>query len=94
MKLTALLATYLLRRALYEELLSKGVLTPLTATIEGQRDANDPTCKHYVAPAGTSSVVRHFLAQSGAEVAYSRRVSSLRPSQANRWTARAEVSVT
>lgn len=47
----------------YEELLSHGILKPLTARIEGLVE-KEGSCD-YVAPQGISSVVKYFLRQSG-----------------------------
>lgn len=47
----------------YSELLSSGVLQPLHGLIEGLKQSDD--CSNYVTPLGMSSVVKHFLSQSG-----------------------------
>lgn len=47
----------------YEELLSHGILKPLSARIEGLVE-KEGSCD-YVAPQGISSVVKYFLRQSG-----------------------------
>ena len=47
----------------YQELLSSNVLVPFTGIIEGERKQDG--VKHFVAPAGISSVVKHFLHSSG-----------------------------
>lgn len=50
----------------YTELLSAGLLQPLDCRIEGlQHKEGD---KNYVTPLGTSSVVKHFLSESGADL--------------------------
>ncbi|KAJ7414530.1 hypothetical protein BTVI_40903 [Pitangus sulphuratus] len=51
------------RRSFYEELLSHGVLKPLTAPVEGMV-VREGSC-NYVAPQGISSVVKYYLKQSG-----------------------------
>lgn len=47
----------------YSELLSAGVLQPLDSLVEGlkHRDGDE----NYMTPQGMSSVVKHFLSQSG-----------------------------
>lgn len=47
----------------YEELVSDGVLEPLSAPVEGMvlREGS----RNYVAPQGISSVVKYYLKQSG-----------------------------
>lgn len=47
----------------YEELLSRGILEPLSARIEGLAE-KEGSCD-YVAPQGISSVVKYYLLQSG-----------------------------
>lgn len=47
----------------YSELLSVGLLQPLDCPIEGLKDHEGT--ENYVTPLGTSSIVKHFLSQSG-----------------------------
>uniref|UniRef100_A0A3B4Z2H2 Renalase, FAD dependent amine oxidase n=1 Tax=Stegastes partitus TaxID=144197 RepID=A0A3B4Z2H2_9TELE len=47
----------------YSELLSAGVLQPLSCQIEGLRQQDDS--KNYMTPLGMGSVVKHFLSESG-----------------------------
>lgn len=47
----------------YQELLSCGLLQPLEGRVEGLRDQDQ--VQNYVTPQGMSSLVRHFLSQSG-----------------------------
>ncbi|KAM6093208.1 renalase isoform 11-T11 [Theristicus caerulescens] len=61
------------RRSFYEELLSHGILKPLTAPIEGMV-VKEGSC-NYVAPQGISSVVKYYLKQSGADVFYEQHVT-------------------
>ncbi|XP_029886706.1 renalase isoform X3 [Aquila chrysaetos chrysaetos] len=64
------------RRSFYEELLSHGVLKPLTAPIEGMV-VKEGSC-NYVAPQGMSSVVKYYLKQSaGADVFYEHHVTCI-----------------
>eukprot|EP00076_Gallus_gallus_P003293 NP_001186528.1 renalase precursor [Gallus gallus] len=59
----------------YEELLSHGILKPLSARIEGLVE-KEGSCD-YVAPQGISSVVKYFLRQSGADVFYEHHVTHI-----------------
>ncbi|XP_078659916.1 renalase-like isoform X2 [Branchiostoma floridae x Branchiostoma belcheri] len=63
----------------YEALLTTGVLRPLSVPVEGDR--SDPATRHYVAPSGISSVVKHFLQQADAEVHFGHQVSEIRAEQ-------------
>ncbi|XP_064285970.1 renalase isoform X6 [Passer domesticus] len=59
----------------YEELVTHGILQPLTAPVEGMvvREGS----RNYVAPQGISSVVKYYLEQSGAEVSYEQHVTHI-----------------
>ncbi|MEQ2243362.1 hypothetical protein ILYODFUR_006306 [Ilyodon furcidens] len=59
----------------YTELLSAGLLRPLDCHIEGlqHKEGN----KDYVTPLGTSSVVKHFLSESGADLYLEYHVTGL-----------------
>ncbi|NXG72101.1 RNLS Renalase, partial [Baryphthengus martii] len=59
----------------YEELLSHGILEPLTAPIEGMV-VKEGSC-NYMAPQGISSVVKFYLKQSGADVFYEQHVTHI-----------------
>ncbi|NWT57047.1 RNLS Renalase, partial [Erythrocercus mccallii] len=59
----------------YEELVSHGILKPLTAPVEGMV-VREGSC-NYVAPQGISSVVKYYLEQSGAEVSYEQHVTHI-----------------
>ncbi|XP_027521460.1 renalase [Corapipo altera] len=63
------------RLSFYEELLSHGILTPLTAPVEGMvvREGS----YNYVAPQGISSVVKYYLKESGADVLYEQHVTHI-----------------
>ncbi|XP_074965655.1 renalase isoform X2 [Phalacrocorax aristotelis] len=63
------------RLSFYEELLSHGILKPLTAPIEGMV-VKEGSC-NYVAPQGISSVVKYYLKQSGADVFYEQHVTHI-----------------
>lgn len=60
----------------YQPLLSEGLLQPLSAQVEGLKAFPSGT-SHFVAPDGLSSVVKHFLSQSGASVSFNKHVSSV-----------------
>ncbi|KAM6306475.1 renalase [Aegotheles albertisi] len=73
-------AQYLTRGAgspqrFYEELLSHGVLEPLTAPVEGL--AVQEGSRNYVASQGISSIVKYYLKQSGADVFYEQQVTGI-----------------
>ncbi|XP_061561439.1 renalase isoform X2 [Phycodurus eques] len=59
----------------YSELLAAGVLRPLDCAVEGLRRKDGST--DYVAPLGMSSVVKHFLRESGADVFLEHHVTGL-----------------
>ncbi|XP_040922639.1 renalase [Toxotes jaculatrix] len=59
----------------YSELLSSGVLQPLHGLIEGLKQKDDS--KNYVTPLGMSSVVKHFLSESGADLFFEHHVTGL-----------------
>ncbi|KAG8435538.1 hypothetical protein GDO86_013464 [Hymenochirus boettgeri] len=59
----------------YDELLAEGVLKPLNAVVEGMVMKNGSY--NLIAPNGISSVVKHFLSQSGADVYYERHVTHI-----------------
>ncbi|XP_033371509.1 renalase isoform X7 [Parus major] len=62
-------------QSFYEELVSHGILKPLTAPVEGMvvREGS----RNYVAPQGISSVVKYYLEQSGADVSYEQQVTHI-----------------
>ncbi|XP_062436121.1 renalase isoform X3 [Rhea pennata] len=64
------------RRSFYEELLSHGILEPLTAPIKGM--VVKEGSRNYMAPQGISSVVKYYLKQSaGADVFYEHHVTQI-----------------
>ncbi|KAM7103840.1 renalase isoform 1-T1 [Ciconia maguari] len=64
------------RRSFYEELLSHGILKPLTAPIEGM--VVKEGSYNYMAPQGISSVVKYYLKQSAdADVFYEQHVTRI-----------------
>jgi len=70
------------------ELEGAGVLAEFKGYIEGAREDEAGT-RHYVAPEGMSSVVKHFFNKSGASVHFNRRVASLRRVEGG-WVAETE----
>ncbi|XP_068957884.1 renalase isoform X2 [Petaurus breviceps papuanus] len=59
----------------YDELLLHGILKPLTSHIEGMV-VKEGDC-NFVAPQGTSSIVKHFLKESGVQVSYGHCVTEI-----------------
>ncbi|XP_023571988.1 renalase isoform X2 [Octodon degus] len=59
----------------YDELLAHGILKPLVSPIEGMV-MKEGDC-NFVAPQGISSVVKHYLKQSGAEVSFRHCVTQI-----------------
>uniref|UniRef100_A0A4X2JZL4 Renalase, FAD dependent amine oxidase n=2 Tax=Vombatus ursinus TaxID=29139 RepID=A0A4X2JZL4_VOMUR len=62
-------------QSFYDELLTQGVLKPLTSLIEGMV-VKEGDC-NFVAPQGISSIVKHYLKESGVEVSYGHRVTEI-----------------
>ncbi|XP_059707049.1 renalase isoform X4 [Haemorhous mexicanus] len=63
------------RLSFYEELVTHGILKPLTAPVEGMV-VREGSC-NFVAPQGISSVVKYYLEQSGADVSYEQQVTDI-----------------
>lgn len=59
----------------YSELLAAGVLKPLDCLIEGLKQKN--ITYDYVTPLGMSSLVKHFLSESGADLFFERHVTGV-----------------
>nr|XP_021510681.1 renalase-like [Meriones unguiculatus] len=59
----------------YEELLAHGILEPLTSPIEGMQ-VKEGDC-NFVAPQGISSIIKHYLKESGAEVSLKQCVTQI-----------------
>ncbi|XP_077730971.1 renalase isoform X8 [Canis aureus] len=57
----------------YDELLALGLLEPLTSPIEGMV-VKEGEC-NFVAPQGVSSIIKHYLKESGADVCFGHRVT-------------------
>lgn len=62
-------------QSFYSELLSAGVLKPLDCLIEGLRQKDGS--KDYVTPLGMSSLVKHFLSESGADLFFEHHVTGV-----------------
>lgn len=65
-----------IHHSFYEELLAHDVLRPLTSTVEGMV-SREEGLKNYVTPTGVSSIVKHFLKESGAEVCFDHHVTHI-----------------
>ncbi|CAJ0940268.1 unnamed protein product [Ranitomeya imitator] len=59
----------------YDELVAKGICKPLSATVEGM--VIKEGSYNLVTPQGVSSIVKHYLSQSGADVYYERHVTQI-----------------
>uniref|UniRef100_A0A8C8SDA0 Renalase, FAD dependent amine oxidase n=1 Tax=Pelusios castaneus TaxID=367368 RepID=A0A8C8SDA0_9SAUR len=59
----------------YKELLTHGVLKPLTAPVKGM--VIEEGSRNFVTPQGISSIVKHYLTESGAEVFYEHHVTHI-----------------
>ncbi|XP_004369960.1 renalase [Trichechus manatus latirostris] len=64
-----------IHQSFYDELLAHGVLKYLTSPIEGMvmKDGDS----NFVAPQGVSSIIKHYLKESGAEVCFRRCVTQI-----------------
>ncbi|XP_053167027.1 renalase isoform X2 [Hemicordylus capensis] len=62
-------------QSFYEDLLTHGVLRPLTAPVEGMvvKEGTD----NFVTPQGMSSIVKHYLKESGADIFYEHHVTQI-----------------
>ncbi|XP_030631552.1 renalase isoform X2 [Chanos chanos] len=60
----------------YEELLDHGILKPLETTVEGMMSKEEGLL-NYVTPMGVSSIVKHYLKESGAEVLFDHHVTHI-----------------
>uniref|UniRef100_A0A3B1IQB6 Renalase, FAD-dependent amine oxidase n=1 Tax=Astyanax mexicanus TaxID=7994 RepID=A0A3B1IQB6_ASTMX len=63
-----------IHKSFYEELLQHDILKPLEATMEGMM-LKDEASINYVTPSGMSSIVKHYLRESGAEVFFGHHVT-------------------
>ncbi|XP_059477399.1 renalase-like isoform X2 [Neocloeon triangulifer] len=71
----------------YNSLLSSKVLENMTCKVEGLKDFPEGT-KHYVAPAGTNAIVKHFFAEGGHQLHFEQHVSAIDLQPDNKWLVR------
>lgn len=64
------------KESLYKDLLSNEILSPFSGWIDGEK--KHPVVQNYVSLKGLNSVVKHFLGQSGAEVAFQQNVTGVK----------------
>ncbi|KAM3913380.1 renalase isoform 2-T2 [Leptodactylus fuscus] len=62
-------------KTFYDELVAKGICIPLSATVEGM--VMKEGSYNLVTPQGVSSIVKHYLSQSGADICYERHVTHI-----------------
>ncbi|XP_043836890.1 renalase isoform X1 [Dromiciops gliroides] len=62
-------------QSFYDELLTQGILKPLTSPVEGMMVKEGDL--NFVAPQGISSIVKHYLKESGVEVSYGHRLTEI-----------------
>lgn len=60
----------------YDELLSTGVLEPLTQPIINVHKYEEGT-KHYVAPKGMNTLVKHFSGKTGCQIQFDHHVTDI-----------------
>jgi renalase len=68
----------------YNSLLMSKTLEPLNCKIEGLKDFPEGT-RHFVAPAGTNSVVKHFFATGGHQIHFERHIVAIDLQADNKW---------
>ena len=67
-----------LKYALYQELLSKGVLVPFSGTIEGERkDLTQSVLHNYVSPKGLNAIAKHFMKSSIATTSFQNQLAKM-----------------
>eukprot|EP00095_Tigriopus_kingsejongensis_P010837 maker-scaffold332_size203095-snap-gene-1.19 protein:Tk10837 transcript:maker-scaffold332_size203095-snap-gene-1.19-mRNA-1 annotation:"hypothetical protein DAPPUDRAFT_327763" len=77
-------------KSFHEELVSAGLLKPLTADIAGHR-SKDSGMTNYVTPKGVSSLVKHYFTKSQFPVGLQHHVSDVSLNgDASRWTVRTQ----
>ncbi|XP_010836786.1 PREDICTED: renalase isoform X3 [Bison bison bison] len=62
-------------QSFYDELLAGGILKPLISPIDGMV-TKEGDC-NFVAPHGVSSIINHYLKQSGADICFRQRVTQI-----------------
>ncbi|KAG9345993.1 hypothetical protein JZ751_007808 [Albula glossodonta] len=65
-----------IHQSFYEELLAHNVLKPLVANVEGMMKKEEGL-RDFVTPKGVSSIVKHYLRESGAEVLFEHHVTHI-----------------
>lgn len=73
--ITATSAYFQSHHSFYSELLSSGVLQPLDSLVEGLKHRDGS--RDFMTPLGMSSVVKHFLSESGADLFFEHHVTGL-----------------
>ncbi|MBN3285863.1 RNLS Renalase, partial [Polyodon spathula] len=63
-------------QSFYEELLAHSILKPLTTPVEGMVIEEDGI-RNFITPRGISSIVKHYLGESGAEVFFNYHVTNI-----------------
>ena len=90
--ISATAQSYAAHRDVYRQLEDSKVIVPAdTSLMQGMRETRqqDGQTRHFTAPDGMSSVVKHLLKQSGAEVQFGRRVAEVTEHN-SRWSVRTE----
>uniref|UniRef100_A0A4W2GPV7 Renalase, FAD dependent amine oxidase n=1 Tax=Bos indicus x Bos taurus TaxID=30522 RepID=A0A4W2GPV7_BOBOX len=64
-----------IHQSFYDELLAGGILKPLISPIDGMV-TKEGDC-NFVAPHGVSSIINHYLKQSGADICFRQRVTQI-----------------
>ncbi|KAK3869347.1 hypothetical protein Pcinc_025331 [Petrolisthes cinctipes] len=77
-----------LHSSYYEELVSAGVLAPLTNKVVGMRGGEDT--KHYVSPAGVSSIVKHYMKQANINPRFEQHVRSIEEAAGGKWNVKTQ----
>ncbi|KAJ8264388.1 hypothetical protein GJAV_G00148580 [Gymnothorax javanicus] len=73
-------------QSFYEELLAHSILKPLMARVDGMIKKEDDL-RDFVTPKGVSSIVKHYLRESGAEVLFEHHVTHIHQ-QGAEWVVR------
>lgn len=76
-----------LHKSYYDELVSAGVLVPLSSHVEGMKTQEGTT--HYVTPKGTSSIVKHFMKEGNLSPKFHHHVSSI-DRQDGKWSVKTQ----
>jgi renalase len=68
----------------YNSLLVSKVLEPMNCKVEGLKDFPAGT-KHFVAPKGTNSIVKHFFAEGGHQLFFEHHVATIDLQPDDKW---------